>query len=79
MRGKTVPIAMLIALVLVGTAVVPPLAAAQEPPVTLQEPPVTIQETPATAPEPPANPWFVTVIGGVYSAVNSSRLRCTCS
>ena len=60
MRGKNLSITTLMALVLVGAALVPRLAAAQEPP-------VTIQETPVTAPEPSANPWFVTVVGGVYS------------
>lgn len=74
MRGKNLSIATLMALVLVGAALVPPLAAAQQPPattqqppVTTQEPPVTIQETPVTAEEPSTNPWFVTVVGGVYS------------
>jgi hypothetical protein len=60
MRGNSLPITILIVLVLIGTALVPSPAAAEEPS-------ATAQESSATAKEPSTHPWFVAVVGGVYS------------
>ena len=57
MRGNSLPITILIVLVLIGTALVPPPAAAEEPS-------ATAQESSATAKEPSTHPWFVAVVGG---------------
>src|SRR6185503_14073565 len=60
MRGNSLPITILIVLVLIGTALVPSPAAAQEPS-------ATTQESSTITHEPSTNPWFMTVVGGVYS------------
>jgi hypothetical protein len=60
MRGNNLSIAILIVLGLIGTALVPSPAAAQEPS-------ATTQESSTITHEPSTNPWFMTVLGGVYS------------
>src|SRR4029077_5978857 len=60
MRANSLSIALLIVVVLIGSALVPPPAAAQEPS-------ATAQESSKITREPSTNPWFVTVVGGVYS------------
>jgi hypothetical protein len=57
---RSLLIVLVLVLVLVGAALVPPPVAAQEPSATTQEPP-------PAAPEPSTNPWFVAMVGGVYS------------
>jgi hypothetical protein len=67
MHGHSLSITILIVLVLVGTALVPPPAAAQEPSAAAPEPSTAFQESSTTVQEPSKNPWFVAVVGGVYS------------
>ncbi len=61
LRGNTLSITILIVLVLIGAALVPP------PPAAAQEPSAAAQDSSEAAREPSTNPWFVTVVGGVYS------------
>ena len=61
MHGTTLSITKLIALILVAAALAPLPASAQESVTT------TTQETTTVVQEPSPNPWFVTVVGGVYS------------
>src|SRR5262245_30774105 len=71
MPGLNLRIALLLASILIGTALVSLPAAAQEiivPEKTTDEKAVeqtTIEEPPAEAKS--ANPWYMTVVGGVYS------------
>jgi hypothetical protein len=67
MHGHSLSISILIVFLLVGVALVPPPAAAQEPPAAPQEPSTVFQESSTTVSEPSTNPWFMAVVGGVYS------------